>query len=75
MDTAKSGESDSEVTRLPVRNADHLHLITEKIPALISYVDSETKFCYVNNTFEAWYQTSAESVVRLLVESVVGAEN
>lgn len=52
-----------------------LRLITDNVPALIAYVDSEKRYRFVNHTFEEWFQVPQASVLGMRIEDVIGAEN
>ncbi len=49
-----------------------IRLITDSVPARISYIDRDLRFCYVNRTFEEHFQVSAEDVLGRTVREVLG---
>ena len=52
-----------------------LRLITDNVPALIAYIDSEMRYRFVNRTFEEWFQVPQASVLGMRIEDIIGAEN
>lgn len=51
-----------------------LRAITDNLPVLISYIDSEQKYRFVNRTFETWTGMSPEQVLNRDVAKVLGEE-
>ena len=51
-----------------------LRLITDAVPALISYVDSEERYRFVNRAYEDWFGCSREAVQGRRVREVVGEQ-
>ena len=49
-----------------------IRLITDSVPARISYVDRDLRFCYVNRTFEEHFRVSADDVLGRTVREVLG---
>lgn len=49
-----------------------IRLITDSVPARISYIDRNLRFCYVNRTFEDHFRVSAEDVLGRTVREVLG---
>ena len=49
-----------------------IRLITDSVPARISYIDRDLRFCYVNRTFEEHFRVSAEEVIGRTVREVLG---
>ena len=54
---------------------DQLRIITDNLPVLISYVDAELRFRFINNTAENWYAQSPREVVGQLVSDVHSASS
>ncbi|QIX59684.1 PAS domain-containing protein [Hymenobacter sp. BT18] len=52
--------------------AKQLKLITDALPVLISYLDREEKYQFVNQAYEPWFKVPAESLLGRTVRSVVG---
>jgi PAS domain S-box-containing protein len=52
----------------------HIHLITDAVPALISYVDSEERYRFVNETYQRWFGSPAEQFLGRSLADVLGAE-
>jgi PAS domain S-box-containing protein len=55
------------------RNAE-LRLLTDSLPALISYVDAERKYRFHNKAYEAWFGERAADQVGKTLEEALGAE-
>jgi len=51
-----------------------LRLITDAVPALIAYVDSECRYRFVNRAFTTWFGHSAEHLMGESVADFVGAQ-
>lgn len=51
-----------------------LRLITDSLPVLIAYYDTNQCYCFVNKTFERWYQRSRESILGLHLKDVLGID-
>ncbi len=59
-----------------LRNSqEQLELITDKIPALVAYVDSEQRYLYVNQAYADWYGCSKEELVRKRLRDVLYEES
>lgn len=54
------------------RQRQSLQLLTDSIPALISYVTPEGTYAYVNSQYERYFARSRESLVGASVESLAG---
>lgn len=53
-------------------NENQLRLITDNIPALISYVDSEFCYRFVNQRYSDWFGLAPEDIVGKYIWEVVG---
>ncbi|QMU27828.1 PAS domain-containing protein [Adhaeribacter radiodurans] len=53
-------------------NAQQLQLITDALPVLISYLDREEKYRFVNQAYEAWFQQKPENLLNRPIWEVVG---
>src|SRR5262249_33059971 len=51
-----------------------LRHVADAMPALISYVDGEQRYRFVNRQYEAWFRCSREEVLGKTMEEVLGAE-
>ena len=51
-----------------------LRLIADAVPALISYIDGEQRYRFVNQAYADWFGRSREAVQGRTVREVVGAE-
>jgi PAS domain S-box-containing protein len=52
---------------------DLLRLTADALPALISYVDKDLTYRFVNRAYETWFGLRQEDVVGMTVEELVGA--
>ncbi len=50
-----------------------LHLITDSLPLLVAYVDSDRRYRFVNRHYETWFGRPAHDFVGLSVAELVGA--
>lgn len=56
-----------------LRNRENqLHLITDAIPLLISYVDKEHRYRFVNRSYTEWFGKSREDVIDKHLSEVLG---
>jgi PAS domain S-box-containing protein len=53
---------------------DHVRLITDNLPAGISYLDGEQRFRFVNRTLEEWYGRPAEEILGRTLRDILGKE-
>ncbi|MDQ3292015.1 MAG: PAS domain-containing protein [Bacteroidota bacterium] len=53
-------------------NAKQLRLITDALPVLISYLDREEKYRFVNQAYESWFHTKPEDLLGRSAREVVG---
>ena len=51
-----------------------LDLISNRLPALISYIDSERRYVWCNEGYTRWFGLSREEIVGRRMEEVLGAE-
>ena len=49
-----------------------IRLITDSLPALISYIDSDQRYRFVNRTYELWHETPAENILGKDLKEVLG---
>jgi len=54
------------------RNEGQLRLVTDALPDLISYVDSQQRYRFNNKAYEEWFGISREQVHGKLIEEVLG---
>ena len=54
--------------------ADRLRFITDAIPLLISYVDKEHHYRFVNQTYSEWFGQSQEQVIGKHLSEILGDE-
>lgn len=57
------------------RSEANLRVITDTIPSLVAYVDSEERFRRVNRTFEQWFQQPIRSFIGKTIAETLGPEN
>lgn len=68
-------DSDSLRTGGPVRTSDQerlLRLITDATPALVSYVDRDLRYRFVNRQYEVWFGRQSRDVVGKTLLEVLG---
>ena len=51
---------------------DQLRLITDNLPVLITYMDSERRFRFANKAARTWYALPAEEILGRSVEDILG---
>jgi nitrogen fixation/metabolism regulation signal transduction histidine kinase len=61
-----------ETNRALSENEYQMRLVTDAMPALISYVDSEERYQFNNATYEEWLEQSREALKGLTVREVLG---
>ncbi|MHC5893556.1 AAA family ATPase [Nostoc sp.] len=49
-----------------------LRLITDALPALISYVDTNRRYQFVNRTYEVWFNLSRDEILGKYVHELLG---
>lgn len=54
------------------RNEEQLRLITDTLPALISYVDARERYVFVNRGYEQWFKQPSNSLRGRTLQSVLG---
>lgn len=67
--------SDRKEAELRVRQSEaRLRLITNSLPACISYTDRDQRYRFVNQTYETWFGHPQEALLGCTVESVIGPD-
>ena len=56
------------------RREQQLRHIADAMPALISYVDADRRYRFVNRQYETWFRCTREEVLGKTMEEVLGAE-
>jgi PAS domain S-box-containing protein len=51
-----------------------LHLVMNGVPALLSYVDKDERFVYVNDAYERWHGIPKENIVGMAINELLPAE-
>jgi PAS domain S-box-containing protein len=51
-----------------------LRLVTDSVPNLISYIDKDFRYQFVNRAYETWFSGKAEELTGRMVPEVLGAE-
>lgn len=57
------------------RSREELELIVDKIPALLSFVDSDERFLYVNKHYAEWYGLSKTDLIGKRVKEILPEES
>ncbi len=68
----RSADQHQRVNQAPREGAGQLSLIVDHLPALISYVDSDQRYCFVNSAYEKWFGNSQREVEGRHVKEVLG---
>lgn len=63
-----------QARQLRERNERQLQLITDALPVLISYLDREEKYQFVNQSYESWFQKKPSELLGLTIQQVVGEQ-
>ncbi|MFP4254172.1 MAG: PAS domain S-box protein [Halothece sp.] len=53
---------------------EQLQLITDSVPACISFTDASQRYQFVNQTYEQWFQCRKEDILGCTLEEVIGTE-
>ena len=56
------------------RSEEQLRLVTDAIPGLISYIDADFRYRFVNREYERWFDHPATDLVGKRVDDVLGEE-
>lgn len=54
------------------QSQEQLRLITDSLPACISYVDAQRRYQFVNRTYEEWFGMRTEEIIGQPVQSIIG---
>ncbi len=58
-----------------LRDSEHrLRMITDNLPVLISYLDRDLRFRFVNRTYEEWFGVEADKQIGMTVQQFYGDE-
>ncbi|MBF0318344.1 MAG: PAS domain S-box protein [Nitrospirae bacterium] len=53
---------------------EQLHLITDSMPALIAYIDSESRYRFVNKLYEDWFGYSQSEIIGKRRQEILGQD-
>jgi len=56
------------------RSAEQLKTITDTLPALVAYIDSEERYRFANHTYEPWFGVKPEDLLGKTVREFIGEE-
>lgn len=73
--TAANNELETRVaarTQELVTSEQQMKIITDALPVLISYVDKQLKYRFLNNTFEEWFGFSPSEMIGKTIHEVYG---
>jgi PAS domain S-box-containing protein len=56
------------------RSAEQLKTITDTLPALVAYVDSQQRYLFANRSYEPWFGVKPEQLVGKTVREFIGEE-
>ena len=66
--------TDRKTAEIALRDSEQrLRLVTDALPVLVSYVDAEGRYRFVNKGYEDWFGRSREDVLGRHMRDVVGA--
>jgi diguanylate cyclase (GGDEF)-like protein/PAS domain S-box-containing protein len=66
----------AETAEAAVRESDaRLRLVADGVPALISYVDTNQRYCFSNHTYEDWYGIPHDRMIGSTIREVFGDES
>ncbi len=66
-------QEEQKIARQMLRESEHqLQTITNALPALVAYVDSNLQYIRVNETFETWFGVRKEKFIGRSVSEMVG---
>jgi PAS domain S-box-containing protein len=51
-----------------------LHLVMNGVPALLSYIDKDERFVYVNDAYERWHGIPKENIVGMKISELLSQE-
>ena len=68
----EGADQHQRVNQAPREGAGQLSLIVDHLPALISYVDSDQRYRFVNSAYEKWFGNSQREVEGRHVKEVLG---
>jgi PAS domain S-box-containing protein len=54
------------------RNEAWLQTITDNLPALVSYIDRDLRYRFINRAYAEWFETTADGVIGRTVREVLG---
>ncbi len=54
------------------RSEEQLRLITDALPVLISYIDKEKKYRFVNQAYAEWFHKTKDEILGKSVDSIIG---
>jgi two-component system, sporulation sensor kinase E len=57
------------------RSEANLRVITDTIPSLVAYINTDERFVRINKPFVQWFQQPLPAIVGQTIEEVLGAEN
>ncbi len=52
-----------------------LHLVMDGVPALLSYVDKDERFVYVNDAYERWHGIPGDKIVGMKISELLSPES
>ncbi len=64
-----------EVSKKAEDQASLIAFITNNVPILISYIDKNECYRYVNNNYYTWYKKDPDSIIGKSIKEVLGADN
>ena len=60
--------------RQSVSSEDRLELISDRLPALVSYIDPDGRYVWCNKEYTRWFGLTREQMIGRTLEEILGAE-
>lgn len=71
-----SDVTDKKIAELKLKNSElQLRVITDNIPVFISYLDSSSRFMFVNKKYEEFYGIKKENIIGKQVQELLSSES
>jgi len=74
MDLARTVEEKERISQALSEQEKQLRLITDSLPALILYLDSERRYQFANRTAESWFARSQDEIIGRRPDEILSAK-
>ena len=58
--------------RIPFASEERLRAITDHVPVLLAYIDTEQRYQFANETFRTWFGLDPATMIGRTIEEVLG---